>query len=301
MIDILQSRNLTVDESAIPILQRENYYNLINGYKDLFLDASSPVERYLDGTTFFDIYNLFCLDRDVSHLYFKMILEIETTLRSVISYRASEYYGNDNQEFYLKLETYTSDTAKTNQVNELIKRMRELHQSRTDSIVHYRNKHGNVPFWVIVKDMTLGSLSIFYSLLRNKQLQSKIAKDLQLMCVEQTGSKKHFKTSLVIRDLRVLTEFRNVCAHSERFFCHVSKQINIEPDLKADTTHLIEVFSRYSLSDSFYRFIWELIQTFEEYVKLGKYHDSQFQAFTKFIGVAVSLDSLSIGNIAGRE
>ena len=39
------------------ILEKENYYNVINGYKDLFLDSASTstVERYKPGTTFVEV------------------------------------------------------------------------------------------------------------------------------------------------------------------------------------------------------------------------------------------------------
>ncbi|HOM03771.1 MAG TPA: hypothetical protein PLH43_13275 [Acetivibrio sp.] len=46
-IEILRSRGLKVDEGAIGVLQTENYYNVINGYKDLFLEIASPEERNL--------------------------------------------------------------------------------------------------------------------------------------------------------------------------------------------------------------------------------------------------------------
>lgn len=40
-------------------LQRFGYYNIINGYKNLFLDSTStsPEDAYKQGTTFNEIYN----------------------------------------------------------------------------------------------------------------------------------------------------------------------------------------------------------------------------------------------------
>lgn len=41
------------------ILERENYYNVINGYKDLFLDSRATAtsdEVYKTGTTFDEVY-----------------------------------------------------------------------------------------------------------------------------------------------------------------------------------------------------------------------------------------------------
>ena len=62
-LKILRGRNLIINNGskAIEILERENYYYLINGYKNIFLDTSSATEKYQDGTTFEHIYSLFAL------------------------------------------------------------------------------------------------------------------------------------------------------------------------------------------------------------------------------------------------
>ncbi|WP_243729268.1 hypothetical protein [Mycoplasma capricolum] len=41
-IEILKSRGLIIsnEQKAIEILKQENYYNIVNGYKDLFLKKS---------------------------------------------------------------------------------------------------------------------------------------------------------------------------------------------------------------------------------------------------------------------
>lgn len=71
-LSILRSRGLNIKDGskAMRILERENYYSLINGYKDLFLlkDSNNKViepERYITGTSFDEIYNLYCFDRDL--------------------------------------------------------------------------------------------------------------------------------------------------------------------------------------------------------------------------------------------
>jgi abortive infection bacteriophage resistance protein len=110
MVAKLRDRNMIVGTSAVSVLRRENYYNLINGYKGFFLDAESPFERYRDGVSFDDLYELSCLDRELRFAFFKQILQIESTLKSIISYRTGEFFKGD-QEFYLRGTTY-SDSPK---------------------------------------------------------------------------------------------------------------------------------------------------------------------------------------------
>ena len=57
-LEKLKGRNITIDQheekEIKKILERNNYYNVINAYKDPFLE-----EKYKDGTTIKEIYNLY--------------------------------------------------------------------------------------------------------------------------------------------------------------------------------------------------------------------------------------------------
>lgn len=99
----LRSRGLIISGSrAKHIIEMENYYNLINGYKDLFLDKSytGPDEKYLVGTNFFEIYALYLFDRELRNIFMRYILEIENNVKSVLSHEFYRNYGHDN---YLKI------------------------------------------------------------------------------------------------------------------------------------------------------------------------------------------------------
>ena len=59
-IDILFSGGLNIlnQQDAIRILSQENYYRLINRYKDLFLASNSPSELYKIGAILSELYAL---------------------------------------------------------------------------------------------------------------------------------------------------------------------------------------------------------------------------------------------------
>ncbi|MEQ6389276.1 Abi family protein [Bacillaceae bacterium S4-13-58] len=96
-ISILRGRGLTINNgsTAMRIFERENYYNVINGYKYLFLvknqngQVVSP-ETYIQNTTIEEIYSLFTFDRELRNLYLKYLLIFENSMKSKISYRFSE-------------------------------------------------------------------------------------------------------------------------------------------------------------------------------------------------------------------
>ena len=69
-IDLLKNRNISFndEEKAKKILLNNNYYNIINGYKDLFLDSNQII--YKMGTKFEEIYALYEFDRQLRNIFF---------------------------------------------------------------------------------------------------------------------------------------------------------------------------------------------------------------------------------------
>ncbi|MGL4655706.1 MAG: Abi family protein, partial [Sarcina sp.] len=57
-IEILKSRGLNIKDeiTAKEYLKRENYYNIINGYKDLFIKPEISPEIFKENVYFEEIY-----------------------------------------------------------------------------------------------------------------------------------------------------------------------------------------------------------------------------------------------------
>ena len=112
----LRSRGMGIKEGAqgaraMRILEQENYYNVINGYKSLFLEREATDvldEKYKEGTTFNEVYALYCFDREVRTIYLKFLLKLENSLKTVIAHEFSSVYGHDN---YLKLSNFQSTVS----------------------------------------------------------------------------------------------------------------------------------------------------------------------------------------------
>lgn len=90
-LNILRSRGLKIGKGAqgsraMRILERENYYNVINGYKELFLSSKSTLssnETFKSGTTFNEIYALYSFDRELRNIYMKYLLKLEKQLHTI--------------------------------------------------------------------------------------------------------------------------------------------------------------------------------------------------------------------------
>ena len=115
----LRSRGLVITNGsrAKRIIEKENYYNLINGYKELFLDPTytGSDEQYLIGANFNELYALYMFDRELRNIYIKYILEIENNVKSILSHDFSKKYGHDN---YLKISNFDTSVKSYEKVTQ---------------------------------------------------------------------------------------------------------------------------------------------------------------------------------------
>ena len=107
-INIFKAKGLKVDnpEYAKDVLFRENYF-FLNGYRHLFM-KSNVDRRYIDGSTFEELYSMFLFDRTVRNILFKNILIIENNIKAIISYQLSSKYGYREKE-YLVPKNFTAN------------------------------------------------------------------------------------------------------------------------------------------------------------------------------------------------
>ena len=97
-IEILKNRGLIIkdEERALSFLKNNNYYELINGYKDFFIDKNkTEVEKkdvYRNDIAFEDIVSLYEFDFEIRAIILKGILKIENIIKTKLAYYFSEKY-----------------------------------------------------------------------------------------------------------------------------------------------------------------------------------------------------------------
>lgn len=223
-LKILRDRGLAINDGskAMRILERENYYSLINGYKDLFLNKNNNIpvapEQYINGATFDEIYSLYCFDRDLRSILLKELLKFESSIKSKISYRFSEKHKESNA--YINMLNYSRDPSKIKQILKLIATISSeisRQSNRNNPIQHYLDKHDGVPLWVLVKYLTLGNIQNFYMCI-DDATQNYISKDYAVAYKGNYNINIHFTSDMLIDILKTANLFRNVCAHEERLY-----------------------------------------------------------------------------------
>lgn len=225
-ISILKLRGIVIDdeEKTIEILSECNYYNLINGYKELFIkrthniedeNENINIEEYKKNVNFIEIYSLYKFDSEIKRIFLNKILKVENILRSLIAYHFSKIHGNDN---YLKFDSFDNlrnvnapeKTVKDRAIyiHALISSINQtLAKSilKKDYISHYITKYGFVPLWVLVNILTFGTLSKFYDLMYQP---------------ERVEISKYFnvKENELSQYIKLMASYRNLCAHDERLY-----------------------------------------------------------------------------------
>lgn len=192
---------------AMNSLQNISYYALIGGYKQPFIDIHT--RKYINDTRFEDIVALYMFDEELRGLFFKYLCRTERKLRSSISYHFCKKHG-ELQEAYLNPQNYSSLSHYQNGIEKLIKLLDALANRNRDHeyIIYQRNKHHNVPLWVLMNALTFGQISKMFEFL---------PQNMQGIICQDFGS---VKKNEMIKYLKVLTLYRNVCAHNERLFLY---------------------------------------------------------------------------------
>lgn len=272
-IEILKSRKLIIknEEFAKKIFKENNYYYVINGYKNLFVQEINGEEFYKENVTLEEIYSLYKFDIEIRTNFLKYILSLERRLNTYIAYEFSKNYGHKN---YLLAENF--DNNKNNSIK-IAKLINEIESNKMEQLNlgnrmlnHYMNQYGYVPLWVLIRIMTFGQVSKFYGLMNQKE-QNAIAQNFKIR-------EKHLKT--YITNLAII---RNICAHDEKLYdirirkaisnTDIHKQFNLE--LKdgtycggfKDLFSVVIILKLLLKDEEFYKFYKVLIEDIEKLKK----------------------------------
>ncbi len=221
-LDKLKASGLTVsnEEECLRVLSDVGYFPVVNAYQGLFRNPST--RRFIQGASFEAIHALYSFDDDLRNAALKGLLAVERRLKSVLSHEFCATHGI-GQGAYLSPESYGSSREAAAIVPGLLRVLGFAANRDTAHpyLVHYRRTYSNVPLWVAMGTLTFGQCSKMYTALAETD-KARVAKRL--------GADRRGLTQM----LRVLTLFRNVCAHGERLISHRC-HVNI-PDMPAHKT-----------------------------------------------------------------
>lgn len=299
-LTILRKRGLNVPKNGMPkrFLEEENYYNVINGYKDLFLKRDSRnrtifPETFKEGTHFDELKFLYLFDRELRSIFLRNILIFENLIKSTISHEFTKKYRGKNS--YLDLKNFKDDNHKLvlEQISNLLKIIHKK-SGRTGSIQHYISTYGEVPLWVLINYLTLGNVSYFYSIL-DDDLQNTIAVVFSLKYNRQYNtSNTHFSPADIQSILKATNLVRNIAAHEERLYSQNIGSIrcsDISSNVSLNSDHfrnnriavLIPLLKAVLNKKEFNLLKKDLLQLFDKYN--NKFYTVSFDDILKSMGI----------------
>lgn len=214
-VDLLVERGLLIPdrEKATHYLSHLNYYRLAAYWLPFEIDHTT--HRFIRGSSFDDVLNLYIFDRKLRLLMMDAIERIEVSVRSAWAYKMARRY---HPHYHLDRSLFKGRWDYDRHYKALKK---EVSRSNETFIIHLKQKYSEdlPPIWAMVEIMTFGQLSNWYNNTRHRQDRNDIA--------TLYGLDERILTSL----LHHLTIVRNTCAHHARFW---NREFPVIPKLPKD-------------------------------------------------------------------
>lgn len=290
------------------LLHKNNYPHFADPNEDFYKRGTEP--KHIEA-----LYNF---DEKLRLIFLERLLKIENKLKDVIVQSFYEINDNNNllhrESEYLKREHYNlmkSDsyfvTEKSgyrytvltyiNKDSTMIKKpqkyiddrdniyytlitniYRHIGQQRRKkkSIESYLDKHTYLPLWVLTNILTFGNISKYFVIL-NRDVQLKVLEKLEVNSVNLNDELDILNFGRV---LHILSLFRNVCAHNERFYC------------EEIYTPIDDDFMDYNLKIPYYNYVSNLKGT-PNYLhrdKLDKMTNIKSHLYTLMFSISLFLD-----------
>lgn len=214
LLELLIERGLVIEDRnrALSALRQIGFYRL-SAYMLPFQrgDRSADHHRFIEGSRFESILQIYDFDARLREITFRAISEIEVRFAAEISDSLSLPHGG---HWFLKAELFKSQEAHRGRLDELLKAAGP--QSRkTIAVEHYHQKYGSPllpPSWVTLGAIEFGVLSRLFSELK-RQARKPIA--------DAYGLDGRTLSSW----LESVSVLRNFCAHHQRIWNrHFSKK-----------------------------------------------------------------------------
>ncbi len=233
-IKILETRGMILDysnysnEKIKEILLDVGYYKL-GFYWHHFQKNRS--HDFVEGVHFSDVIKLYYVDVNLKNILSKAINRIEVNFKTKLIYFGSNKYIENPFWFVDKsiVNEYFINEFPRVYTNKFINDNKPIRN-------HHKKypKHNYAPAWKTLEFLSLGSIIVLYSCLKDIELKKELA-----MCF---GIKKPV---IFENYLKTIVFIRNICAHNDLLYdCNTPKEIKVIPSIKFNNNN------RHSLDSS---------------------------------------------------
>lgn len=173
-IENLISLDLEIEDKnyAKSVLDRVSYYRIVKAHSITLKENG----KYIDGTTFENIVDLYLFDMELRHILFSLMKHIEVHLRAVITNYFSLKHGNFR---YKDLNNYNKKNFQKSTIKGL---EREIKRNKKSPLINNFEKNyegGEIPFYAAIEVASFGTISKMYKNMENDD-KKEIAKEFEV-------------------------------------------------------------------------------------------------------------------------
>lgn len=246
-LDILTHRGLRIlnMNAAAKLLTDYGYYEIINGYKYPFLiDKENDDAGFKEEASFEHIFGLYQFDANLRDCVISAIERFEDSFKQSLAYVVSSEISDEFAN-YTNSENFVPGNINKRGKSDrdfLIKKFNSVESLDHDPYKHYKEHHGNVPPWILVKGLSLGQTMYFFNLLKEQTIKEKVIARMtgqNINTIKVLDEQLHLKQAFG-DSLNLILAYRNLSAHGGRVYNYRSQKHQI-------TTYSPFLYNNYSL------------------------------------------------------
>lgn len=207
------------------------------------IDENDDNKGFISGITFNHIYDLYKLDDDIRNAIRHSMENFENTFKQALADIISDDISTDDDIYTSKNNYHRGKFKKCIKVgNKNHRKQKRIYD--IDNLIYYgfdyiknldkhpykyyRENHGNIPPWIMVKGLTLGSTKYWYSL-SNKYIKEKVIS--KMLGFDITNPICKYDEDDIIKAfndiLDLYLSYRNLSSHGGRSFSYRSRKHKI--------------------------------------------------------------------------
>lgn len=192
----------------IMLLKTISYYDLVNGYKDCFMENN----KFIDGITLANIFLFNNIDKRFQNLLFLYSVYVENIFKTKMAHFIGKTRGVEFSQYLDKSKYHCSNPSRNRKLENTINDIILIHnKSKDDPTKYYRNHHNHIPPWILFKNVKFTTIIDLFSFLKKEEKLSIISEYSYFSTTKITDEEKieMFKNMITI-----VRKFRNKIAHN---------------------------------------------------------------------------------------
>ncbi len=206
---------------AIEALSSLSYYDLVNGYKSIYMKN----DEYIEGTTIEQLYATHILNKNVQGVLIKYATYVENSFKTILSHVIACNIS-EHQDIYLDINNYQNkyNPNEKQKLRDVLNKMIETCKACEDTPTkHYRDNKNHIPPWILFHNVNFSNTSDLFRFLKRKEKE----KFLTYIDILNTSTLSFDdKVKITIDSLKIVRKFRNIIAHNLNFLTYRKTTLN---------------------------------------------------------------------------